>query len=71
MGEQLLTDIEEGRGRPGDLELLERNAMFIGGVTNTFCLHAPGAIEPLASALRFFRDDFEEHLRTGACPYRQ
>ena len=68
--ERLLTDIEEGRGKPGDLELLDRNAQFIGGVTNTFCLHAPGAIEPLASALKYFREDFEEHISTGKCPYR-
>ena len=69
--EALLADIEEGRGTEGDLELLERNAMFIGGVTNTFCLHAPGAIEPLSSALRYFREDFEEHIRTGKCKYRR
>ena len=68
--ERLLTDIEEGRGKPGDLELLDRNAQFIGGVTNTFCLHAPGAIEPLSSALKYFREDFEEHIRTGKCRYR-
>ena len=68
--EKLLTDIEEGRGRAGDLELLERNAQFIGGVTNTFCLHAPGAIEPLASAMKYFREDFEEHISTGKCRYR-
>ena len=68
--ERLLTDIEEGRGKTGDLELLDRNAQFIGGVTNTFCLHAPGAIEPLASALKYFREDFEEHIRTGKCRYR-
>ena len=68
--EQLLTNIEEGRGKDGDLELLERNAMFIGGTTNTFCLHAPGAIEPLASALKYFREDFEDHIRTARCPHR-
>ena len=67
--ERLLTDIEEGRGKPGDLELLDRNAQFIGGVTNTFCLHAPGAIEPLASALKYFREDFEEHIKAGECRY--
>ena len=67
--ERLLTDIEEGRGKPGDLELLDRNAQFIGGVTNTFCLHAPGAIEPLSSALKYFREDFEEHISTGKCRY--
>lgn len=69
--EELLAEIEQGRAQSGDLELLERNAAFIGGVTNTFCLHAPGAIEPLSSALRYFRDDFEEHIRTGRCPYRR
>ena len=61
------------RGRPRQArrlwELLDRNAQFIGGVTNTFCLHAPGAIEPLSSALKYFREDFEEHIRTGKCPY--
>ena len=69
--EQLLTDITEGRAREGDLELLDRNAAYIGGVTNTFCLHAPGAIEPLSSALKYFREDFEEHVRTGKCKYHR
>ena len=68
--EALLADIKEGRAAEDDLALLERNAMFIGGTTNTFCLHAPGAMEPLASALRYFRDDFEAHIRTGVCSYR-
>ncbi len=66
--EQLLLDIEEGRGQPGDLELLEKNASFIGAPGNTFCLHATGAIEPLASALKYFREDFEAHIRDGRCP---
>jgi NADH-quinone oxidoreductase subunit F len=67
--EQLLTDIEEGRGQDGDLELLDRNCELIGGVGKTFCLHAYGAIEPMASALKYFREDFETHIRDGRCPY--
>lgn len=67
--EQLLADIESGDGRPGDLEVLERNAAYIGAPGNTFCLHATGAIEPLASALKYFREDFETHIREGACPW--
>ena len=66
--EELLTDIEEGRGKEGDLDLLDRNAAFIGAPGNTFCLHATGAIEPLQSALKYFREDFEEHIRLGRCP---
>ena len=67
--EQLLLDIEEGRGQPGDLELLEKNAAYIGTPGNTFCLHATGAIEPLASACKYFREDFEAHIRDGRCSY--
>ncbi|NKB99567.1 MAG: NADH-quinone oxidoreductase subunit NuoF [Pseudomonadales bacterium] len=67
--EKLLADLEEGRGEPGDLELLDRNAAFIGAPGNTFCLHATGAIEPLASALRYFRPDFEAHIEQHGCPY--
>ena len=68
--EALLLDIEAGRGEEGDLQVLERNAQFIGAPGNTFCLHATGAIEPLQSALKYFRDDFEEHIRTGKCRYQ-
>ena len=65
----LLEDIEAGRGEPGDLDVLARNADFIGTPGHTFCLHATGAMEPLTSGLRFFREDFEEHLATGVCRY--
>ena len=65
----LLEEIEAGRGEPGDLDVLARNADFIGTPGHTFCLHATGAMEPLTSGLRFFREDFEEHLATGTCRY--
>lgn len=67
--EQLLTDIENGDGEPDILALLEKNAAFIGIPGNTFCLHATGAIEPLTSALKYFREDFEAHVREGRCPF--
>ncbi|MXZ43507.1 MAG: NADH-quinone oxidoreductase subunit NuoF [Gammaproteobacteria bacterium] len=68
--EDLLADIENGKGEPGDLELLEQNAQYIGAPGNTFCLHATGAIEPLQSALKYFREDFEHHIEHKNCPYR-
>lgn len=67
--ERLLTAIENGEGKEGDLGLLQLNSEFIGAPGNTFCLHATGAIEPLQSALKYFRGDFEEHIRTGKCRY--
>ena len=37
---------------------------------NTFCALAPGAMEPLQSALKYFRDDFERHIREKRCPWK-
>jgi NADH-quinone oxidoreductase subunit F len=65
----LLDGLERGTGRPGDLDLLEMHTRFLGP-GKTFCAHAPGAMEPLQSALKYFRDDFERHVKEGRCPYR-
>lgn len=69
--EQLLAKIENGEGEEGDLELLDQNALYIGAPGNTFCLHATGAIEPLQSALKYFREDFEYHIKNKTCPYKK
>lgn len=56
--EQMLTDLEAGKGQPGDIELLELHTRLLGpGMT--FCAHAPGAMGPLESALKYFRDELE------------
>ena len=67
--EQLMRDIEAGAGEPGDLEILDEHAAAIGLPGNTFCLHATGAMEPMLSALTYFREDFETRIRLGRCPY--
>ncbi|MDY0058760.1 MAG: NADH-ubiquinone oxidoreductase-F iron-sulfur binding region domain-containing protein [Myxococcota bacterium] len=67
--EGLLRGIEEGTARPGDLELLEEQLGLIG--PNTFCAFALGAVQPLASGLQLFHQDFAEHLRLGRCPRRR
>ncbi len=67
--EEILLAIETGRGTPADLERLE----YICKMTapgNTFCALAPGAAEPLQSALKYFREDFERHIREKRCPWR-
>jgi NADH-quinone oxidoreductase subunit F len=66
---QVLEDIESGRGRPEDIATLERQVTYIGAMGNTHCALAPGAMEPLQSALKYFREDFEAHITQGACPY--
>jgi NADH-quinone oxidoreductase subunit F len=40
------------------------------GPGNTYCAFAPGAAEPLQSALAFFHDDFDRHIRDKRCPWR-
>jgi NADH-quinone oxidoreductase subunit F len=57
----LLQDIVEGRGRPEDLDTLSRLTRMLGP-GNTFCALAPGAMEPLQSALKYFRKDFERYI---------
>ena len=66
---QVLQDIEEGRGQPEDLETLAYQVRYIGAIGNTHCALAPGAMEPLQSALKYFYDDFKQHISTGRCPY--
>lgn len=67
--EKTLSAIEEGRAKPGDLEVLEMHgtSLWIG---RTYCALAPGAMEPLRSGLKLFRSDFERHIKEKGCPYR-
>lgn len=66
---QVLLDIEQGRGQPEDLETLAYQIKYIGTMGNTHCALAPGAMEPLQSALKYFYYDFKQHITGGRCPY--
>ncbi len=65
----ILGAIEAGEGRPEDLETLAEQCRLLGP-GHTFCALAPGAVEPLQSALKYFREDFERHIREKKCPWR-
>ena len=62
--------MEADEGQPGDLEKLDVHTHASCAPGNTFCALAPGAAEPLQSALKYFRDDFERHIREKRCPWR-
>jgi NADH-quinone oxidoreductase subunit F len=66
--ERILRALEQGRGEPGDIETLAAQTKFFGP-GRTFCALAPGAAEPLQSAIKYFRDDFERHIREQRCPW--
>ncbi len=65
----ILDGIENGRGENGDRERLDLLCRRLGP-GSTYCAFAPGAMEPLQSALRLFGDDFELHTAGKRCPYR-
>jgi len=67
--EEILASIEAGRGSMEDLAKLEHICKMVGP-GNTFCALAPGAAEPLQSGLKYFREDFERHIREKRCPWR-
>lgn len=66
---RILEGLENGNGCAEDLEILDRQCQYIGAIGNTHCAHAPGAIEPLASAMNYFREDFKRHVEEQRCPY--
>lgn len=67
---KILTAIDEGSGKEADLKLLEFHTQYLGP-GNTFCALAPGAMEPLQSAMKYFKSDFEQHIREQKCPWRE
>jgi NADH-quinone oxidoreductase subunit F len=64
----ILRDLEDGAGQSGDLDRLSAHARLLGP-GHTYCALAPGAAEPLRSALTCFREDFEQHIRQRRCPW--
>jgi NADH-quinone oxidoreductase subunit F len=66
--ERTLASIEAGQGELRDLDILAMHVNFLGA-GKTFCAHAPGAMEPLESGLKYFRDDFVRHIQDKRCPW--
>ncbi|NIH16687.1 MAG: NADH-quinone oxidoreductase subunit NuoF [Buchnera aphidicola (Periphyllus lyropictus)] len=54
----ILKSLKSNKGKEGDIEILE-NLCIQMGPGKTLCAHAPGAVSPLKSAIKYFRNDFE------------
>jgi NADH-quinone oxidoreductase subunit F len=67
--ERLLKAIEDGEGKPEYLERLQVQTRF-NAPGHTLCALAPGAVEPLQSALKYFKEDFDRHIREKRCPWK-
>jgi NADH-quinone oxidoreductase subunit F len=66
--EMALARIEEGRGEPEDLTLLQNLPTHILG--NTFCGLGDAAVGFLMTATKNFWPEFEAHVHGGRCPQR-
>ena len=64
---QTLAALEKGQGREADLDLLLDQCDNILG--RSFCALADGAVSPITSSIKFFRDEYVAHLTHGGCPF--
>ena len=64
---KVLQAIENGEGQTGDIEFLQQMSRNLAP-GKTFCAHAPGAVEPLQSAIKYFRPAFEQGIAPVAGP---
>jgi len=63
---EILDDVSKGEGTPEQLDLLEELALVVKDTT--MCGLGQTAPNPVLSALRYFRDEFLEHIRNKRCP---
>ena len=61
---QIMKRLEAGKGRPGDIELLDEVAGNILG--RSFCALGDAAATPVKSAISLFREEFELGMTTPA-----
>ena len=64
---QVLKDLEAGRGTEADLDKLLDLCDNIMG--RSFCALADGAASPIISSLKYFRQEYLDHLAVGKCPF--
>ncbi|MBQ3270206.1 MAG: NADH-quinone oxidoreductase subunit NuoF [Clostridia bacterium] len=63
---EILTRITEGKGEEGDIEKLEELAQTIK--STALCGLGQTAANPVLSTLRFFRNEYEAHIKEKRCP---
>lgn len=63
---EILTGICEGRGKEGDIEMLEEMGAIIKD--SSLCGLGQTAPNPVLSTIRYFRDEYEAHIRDKRCP---
>lgn len=65
---EILTRITEGKGEEGDIERLEELSYQIKD--NSLCGLGQTAPNPVLTTIKYFRDEYEAHIRDKKCPAR-
>jgi len=63
---EILEDICAGRGKEGDVELLEH--ISTGVADGSLCALGGSAPNPVLSTIRYFREEYDAHIRDHRCP---
>lgn len=63
---KILTDITKGKGEEGDIELLEDLAEVLTDAS--LCALGKSAANPFLSTLKYFREEYEAHIKEKRCP---
>ncbi len=63
---KILTNITKGKGKEGDIERLEELAEVAGEAA--LCALGRTAPNPFLSTLKYFREEYEAHIRDKRCP---
>jgi NADP-reducing hydrogenase subunit HndC len=63
---KILTNITKGKGKEGDIELLEQ--LSETAMEASLCALGKSAPNPFLSTLQYFRDEYEAHIKEKRCP---
>ena len=63
---EILTRITEGEGKEGDVELLEE--LCLGIKDGALCGLGQTAPNPVLTTIKYFRDEYDAHIREKKCP---
>ena len=63
---EILTDITEGKSKPGDIELLLQLADGIR--SGSLCALGNTSPNPVLTTIKYFRDEYEAHINEKRCP---
>jgi len=67
--QEILTRIVNGEGKEGDIELLEE--LCVGIKDSALCGLGQTAPNPVLTTIRYFRDEYEAHIKDKKCPAKE